>query len=358
MNIRIFLMGIIFTMMASGIAASNSFAQDNYDKIDRLALNAPASAEKSIKSLAHYFDLDTLSDKEKTRAVYRWITDRIEYDIDAFLTGWPAAVNPKAVLVSKRTICGGYTSLFCRLLSELDIPCKIIEGYARSFASFKVDTLNNVDKHAWNAVFLEDKWWMSDLTFSLGTYDWVTKKFTENFNDGYFLVKPDRFIYNHFPFDQENQFLKEPVTFKQFTHFPSVSRYFFNYKIDFQEFPPGEITAKRSLSLNLTTPDNSKIAARLEPAVDDLNSHYARTNETFEQIYTYGLNFDLVNDKNQVVIKMEFHEERPYFLYCFARNQEQSSDDYKALAVVKINNREAAPINNDILNLINRLKSD
>ncbi|MCS7045368.1 MAG: transglutaminase-like domain-containing protein, partial [Gemmataceae bacterium] len=55
-----------------------------YKAIDQHALKAPPEAEASLDSLAEYLAKPCKTDRDKARAIYRWITDRIAYDVERF----------------------------------------------------------------------------------------------------------------------------------------------------------------------------------------------------------------------------------------------------------------------------------
>ncbi|HPS92175.1 MAG TPA: hypothetical protein PKV33_08465, partial [Methanothrix sp.] len=50
----------------------------SYEKIDLHALNAPTSAEATIGSLATYLIEPAKNDREKARAIFRWIAENID----------------------------------------------------------------------------------------------------------------------------------------------------------------------------------------------------------------------------------------------------------------------------------------
>ncbi len=340
---------LIVTALLYSITVVNAtfcLAQNKYRQIDRLALNTPDSAEQNIRSLVSYFDRDSLSNRAKVRALYRWSTDKIEYDIDAYLTNWPSSANPGTVFRRKKAQCNGYTSLLCEMVEKLDIPCKRIEGYAKSFNSFSIDTLSNNDKHAWNAIYLDGQWWLTDVTWSVGTYDSGTRKFNKKFNDGYFLVEPEQFIYTHFPFKSEHQFLPKQVKFKQFTNFPSVNRYFYDYDIAFLNLPKGEINVSKKHHISISIPSSIKIGALLEPAEYGLNGYYAESDDTFNKIYSKGLNLKLTKSGDRLQVNMKFHEKRRYSLYLFGRVKKESAKKFRPIAILNINNLEATSLEN------------
>lgn len=56
----------------------------NYELIDQYVLkeNPPASVKKSVKELATFLTAPSTNDREKARAIYRWITENINYDVE------------------------------------------------------------------------------------------------------------------------------------------------------------------------------------------------------------------------------------------------------------------------------------
>ncbi len=61
----------------------------NYDpaiftEIDNHALAAPESVQGSVKDLAEYLLEPAKTDLEKVRSIFRWITDNVAYDTNAY----------------------------------------------------------------------------------------------------------------------------------------------------------------------------------------------------------------------------------------------------------------------------------
>ncbi len=79
----------------SGAALSYS---EDYKEIDMHALNAPESKMESIESLASYLIEPAKNDREKARAIYRWVTENIDYDVQGLLKGSYGNTSPKGVL--------------------------------------------------------------------------------------------------------------------------------------------------------------------------------------------------------------------------------------------------------------------
>ena len=69
-------------------AAQNKPEVGPFAEIDKHALAAPESVEKSIPELAKYLVQPCKTDKEKVRAFFRWITDKVSYDTKRYRIEW------------------------------------------------------------------------------------------------------------------------------------------------------------------------------------------------------------------------------------------------------------------------------
>src|ERR1035437_7151231 len=80
------------------IAARRAPAQNHFAAIDAYADAAPASAERSVPTLAAYLAHGGPDDLTRTRAVYRWVTRHIDYDALGFRTGNYGDLSGEGVL--------------------------------------------------------------------------------------------------------------------------------------------------------------------------------------------------------------------------------------------------------------------
>ena len=76
--------------------------------------------------------------------------------------------------------------------------------------------------HSWNAVKLNNSWYLLDATLASGYFDVNAYKFVKNYNDGYFLANPELFIKSHFPLDARWMLLEEAVSADVFTNGPII----------------------------------------------------------------------------------------------------------------------------------------
>lgn len=105
-----------------------------------------------------------LTDMEKTRAIFNWITKHVHYARG----GEIPALNPYEVFQRKVAVCGGYSNLYKALLNAADIPSLVVFGtIPRNITSKNGQTLDPA--HQWNAVYADGKWFYSDSTWG-GSY--------------------------------------------------------------------------------------------------------------------------------------------------------------------------------------------
>jgi hypothetical protein len=188
--------------------------------IDRHALAAPSKEEETVDRLARYLKGPAKNDREKVRAIFRWVTDRITYDVESFLAGKPGDNSTAAVLKSRKAVCEGYANLVYDLCRQARVPVAKVRGWAKGFGYDPAHKAKGVP-HSWNAVSLNGKWHLLDATWGAGHIK--DKKFQKVFNPFYFLTPPDQFIFTHFPGRSKWQLLKAPLSAKEYTALPKVS---------------------------------------------------------------------------------------------------------------------------------------
>ena len=96
------------------------------------------------------------TDYEKLRYINNYIVDHCEYVSAAVKNpdNYPLAFTSYGCLVEGNAVCEGYANSVQLICELLDIPCIKVTGTAYN------------GNHIWNAVYLDDKWWMLDVTFN------------------------------------------------------------------------------------------------------------------------------------------------------------------------------------------------
>ena len=124
--------------------------------IQQTGLGNGASAVYS-KELAIFTDTLTetcATDKEKVDAIYTWITDNIEYDINDG-TILIQTADPDRIMEEKKALCYGYSALFAAMCRSQGIPCNIVDG---------VSMTDDSAYHSWNAVTIDGRLYSVDTT--------------------------------------------------------------------------------------------------------------------------------------------------------------------------------------------------
>ncbi|GAB3922469.1 transglutaminase domain-containing protein [Larkinella terrae] len=194
---------------------------DNYGRIDSYARNAPDSYSRNIATLSDYLTGPARTDMDKVRVIYAWMVSHIRYDQEAVSNRssqryYSELEYANRVLRQRKGLCTGYALLFKYLLKRAGIESVNIRGYARTEDKEAGNPIKLVD-HEWNAVNIEDEWYLLDLAWAV-----TTAPTGEASNDFYFLTPPELFISQHFPTETRWQFLDQPLNKGEFDRFPKL----------------------------------------------------------------------------------------------------------------------------------------
>lgn len=177
--------------------------------------------EQSVDSLAKYLVGPARNDREKVRAIFRWITDRIAYDVEAYFGQRRRDVSVAGVLQSRKAVCAGYANLFEALCTSAGLEAVVVIGDVKAFDSVPGDDAGT-EMHAWNAIKLDGTWHLLDVTWASGIV--VGKGFTKSLNESYYLPAPEQMILDHLPTDPAWQLLQPPVSAEDFTKLLKLER--------------------------------------------------------------------------------------------------------------------------------------
>ena len=183
--------------------------QKEFREIDRHAQKVPKALHQDISGLTNYLIKPAKSELEKVRAIYSWITHNIDYDVAAYKNGNKRInKNNRDILDRRKAVCFGYATLFREMCKRANIKAALISGYSKGTLTAQ-PKLDRPD-HAWNAVLIEQKWYVLDATWGSSLID-KTNDFVQTYKEGYFLTSPAFFIINHLPADPMWQLLDCPI---------------------------------------------------------------------------------------------------------------------------------------------------
>lgn len=307
---------ISFFIVNSSIAQISDFKDINFNAADNVAKLHSGADLNNLPLLAHNLTIDLPSDVEKFRAIYTWVCNNIDGDPkqdneviekreefkndSVALLKWNNSFKKIAfnkLFKQKKTMCTGYAYLIKELSFLADIECEIVDGYGRT-TSTNADQLE-LTNHSWNAVKLNDKWYLVDATWSSGYFD-DYNVFINEYNDGYFLTDPILFSKSHYPIDLK-WLLDASLENKPFISSPMV--YGETYKHKILPVSPSE--------MHLTSTRYAEIEFSFKPYKDiDIDKvsmmQYKGVKEQPFKIY------DLKNEDGLIKFKYKFKYKKLY----------------------------------------------
>lgn len=128
---------------------------------------------------------------EKILQVHDWIVDNVSYDSEMKKAN---NGNAYGALVEKQSICEGYAEAFKCMMDELQVPCITVCGISKD------STTGKEEKHAWNYVYIGEKWYAIDTTWDdpvINTVGGNAGKLTSRLKYKYFLKGANTMQENH-----------------------------------------------------------------------------------------------------------------------------------------------------------------
>lgn len=229
------------------VAQDSSYLKNfDYRRADSIALNFPKKKYKTVAAVAEVLTENLQTEHEKFRAIFRWITDNIEYNKSA-----GGMAQPYQVLRRNKAVCQGFSLLLKEMCDIVSIPCEVITGYTKTDVS-DINRRSKKTDHAWNCVKLYGKWYLVDVTWATSKFNIVTRKFQKEFDEYYYIVPPETFILDHYPAPPTKmqaqqilagnrharnlryyfQFLDKPVRRKDFASWPLYYPEYFHLGLD------------------------------------------------------------------------------------------------------------------------------
>jgi len=220
----------LFILIFLPLRFYSQVGQTDFYTIDSKVESIPAlKADTLAKQLASLGN----TDREKVRAIFRWITEHIDYNVMPFgrskkITSQfykepddsAVALPPlnervaEKVLNTKVAFCEGYSRLFKTLCDHAGIKAEIIYGYARTNTNRRFGV-----NHVWNAVYIDSAWQLLDVTWASGVVSYANE-YIKQYNDFYFLTSPAEFIRDHYPEDPQWTLLKDPPVYCEYGQSP------------------------------------------------------------------------------------------------------------------------------------------
>ncbi|XP_047130031.1 kyphoscoliosis peptidase isoform X1 [Hydra vulgaris] len=222
---------------------------DFYRLADERAMNVPISFYQSKEQFVNYLiEPFVESVVLQLRVVWRWVTNNFEVIAGGCILETDNVPLPKDQCLKNKNL-HTFAVFLSECTKELGLKMEIVSGWVK-LNNTLVDSINNEIYHSWNAVYLDQTWWLLDVVWASGYLD-ADMDFIRDYNEHYFLCDPEEFIYDHYPKDTFWQLLDEPMSNNAFKNLPFYSRNFFLSQMKPLTHSLGLIECKETEKLHL-----------------------------------------------------------------------------------------------------------
>ncbi len=214
---KIFLSFILFFYLLT----ISLFAQISNDV--KMKVDAFPKKMESPSIMAALINYKFINDEDKVGAIYYWMANNIKFDTKAHFnkskkvtynfryktheeklqkiqkTNWEIA---ETVFKKQKGVSKEYAFLFKKLTNNCGIECEIVKGTSK-VSPKSIGRKPGRTDHYWNAVKLNNRWCLVDVTWGAGILDEEAKKFEHEYNETFFMTSPELFCLNHYPKDKK-----------------------------------------------------------------------------------------------------------------------------------------------------------
>ena len=224
------------------------------------------SSMPSMAELAAAIKLRGTNDLERAWLLFCWVTQNIRYKPNCNINA------AEAVFRTKQGVCRGFVSLYHECCSLMGIQCYEIAGYSKQTLLRPGEDLGD-PMHAWNSIVLENRTYLLDATWGVGSGE-----NGEKVNDFYFLTSPEELIYSHFSVGY--QLLKPEISKQDFIRLPLMRATYYRLGLQLQSPKQGfNETSQNIFHIVLRKPENVDLFLTLQ--LDD--TEYPRSLHTLCQ---------------------------------------------------------------------------
>ena len=208
--------------------------------------------EETLPKLVSCLTAGMKETRPKVKVLHDWICDNIAYDTDIFNDYTLVPRQSYIEVLKKRAaICAGYANLFAAMCYYAKIECITISGWSKGFGYRGY--LKDESDHAWNAVKINGKWSLIDVTWDAGFVDY--SNYVKSYSTQWFMKSGGQFIYSHLPKEDDKQFISKIKTKEEFIDEPYIEPVFFEHGLALGERMPhynNEVTDDTSFELKLS----------------------------------------------------------------------------------------------------------
>ena len=195
---------------------------------------------------------------KRARAVHDYVADRIVYDVDAWRSGNYPPQDAETTFRTRRSVCAGYAYLFEAVGRAAGLTVEVVGGRGRGSVNTGMG-----NGHAWNAVRLDDRWYLVDTTWDAGGVG--PDGFQKHYSTAYFLTPPEAFLAKHFPNEDRWQLLATPRTPGEYLRMPALDPEFFARGLLLVSPDRAESDARGSVEVVVDNPRGASLTASVRP---------------------------------------------------------------------------------------------
>lgn len=125
---------------------------NRFDKSKALVMGETHITDEQFAEIKQFVDENLKRDNQYNtyKAIFNWICSNLKY---AYEAGDEAYLDPYDVFIHRSCVCQGYANLLKTMCITQDIPAICVNGW-----------LGEIGGHAWNYVYCDNMWYVSDPT--------------------------------------------------------------------------------------------------------------------------------------------------------------------------------------------------
>ncbi len=226
-------------------------------KPSALAQSVPVAYQTGYASVARYIASREQDAFERIKAIHDFIALRVDYEVPVDHAHLPPS-EPEVVFTRRRAVCAGYARLFEAMVKEIGGQAIYISGDAR----FATDDAAGAS-HAWNAVEIEGRWYLVDVTWDAGVLS--GGRFERRYRTDFLLAPPKFFVISHFPTRPEWQLLTPALARGEFYRQPLLFPSFIAFSLKLIEPERSQITVEGAARVVLSNPGGHSLLVQYLP---------------------------------------------------------------------------------------------
>lgn len=197
-------------------------------EIKSLKTTNPASY---VQKCCEFINANSSDGFEKVKIAHDIVALNTKYDAKNFWANTIPAQDYENVLKTGLAVCEGYSNLLKKFLDTLGFQNVKVHGYARGIGVSLLDEKSTASNHAWNLVKIENEYYFIDSTWDSGYMS--GKNSVQRYTTDWLFIKPEHFIYSHFPTKQNQQLLENPLSSSEFLSLADFRPKFFEIAENF-----------------------------------------------------------------------------------------------------------------------------